>query len=170
MSNLDAPSQSSHPSSRQASDAEQLVALRRALFVETSLMLWGPASSWPPPLTGLRQALAACQLALLVAQAKGQPLAFLRPWAGSEIASATPPSWHLRPASLLVARRGVAVLSEGSHVSRAGIKRSSSGHTANARAVALYRRHGFEIEGTRRSSMRVDGVHTDEYPCHSSGI
>jgi len=27
----------------------------------------------------------------------------------------------------------------------------------------VYQRHGFEIEGTRRSSMRVDGVYTDEY-------
>ena len=46
----------------------------------------------------------------------------------------------------------------------AGIKRLElTVHTVNARAVALYQRHGFEIEGTRRSSLRVDGVYTDEY-------
>jgi RimJ/RimL family protein N-acetyltransferase len=46
----------------------------------------------------------------------------------------------------------------------AGIKRLElTVHTANARAVNLYQRSGFEIEGTRRSSMLVDGVYTDEY-------
>jgi RimJ/RimL family protein N-acetyltransferase len=46
----------------------------------------------------------------------------------------------------------------------AGIKRLElTVHTANARAVSVYQRCGFQIEGTRRSSMLVDGVYTDEY-------
>ena len=46
----------------------------------------------------------------------------------------------------------------------AGIKRLElTVHTANARAVGVYQRCGFEIEGIRRSSMLVDGVYTDEY-------
>ena len=46
----------------------------------------------------------------------------------------------------------------------AGIKRlEPTVHTANARAVTLYQRHGFQVEGTKRSSLRVDGVYTDEY-------
>ena len=46
----------------------------------------------------------------------------------------------------------------------AGIKRLElTVHTANARAVSVYQRCGFEIEGIRRSSMLVDGVYTDEY-------
>lgn len=35
--------------------------------------------------------------------------------------------------------------------------------TENAAAVHLYRKSGFEIEGTRRHSMRVKGVYKDEY-------
>ncbi|MEA4906281.1 MAG: GNAT family protein [Anaerolineaceae bacterium] len=35
--------------------------------------------------------------------------------------------------------------------------------THNQRALALYRKMGFEIEGTLRHSMRVDGVYVDEY-------
>jgi RimJ/RimL family protein N-acetyltransferase len=47
---------------------------------------------------------------------------------------------------------------------RAGVKRLElTVHTANARAVALYQRLGFAIEGTRRCSLRVDGKYVDEY-------
>jgi RimJ/RimL family protein N-acetyltransferase len=35
--------------------------------------------------------------------------------------------------------------------------------THNAAGLALYRKMGFEIEGTLRHSVRVDGVFTDEY-------
>lgn len=35
--------------------------------------------------------------------------------------------------------------------------------TENAAAVHLYGKCGFEIEGTRRNSMRVRGVYKDEY-------
>ena len=44
-------------------------------------------------------------------------------------------------------------------------------HTSNERAVALYRRHGFEVEGIRRNSLRVDGSYVDEYlMSHIAGI
>ena len=36
-------------------------------------------------------------------------------------------------------------------------------HTTNTKAVALYRRHGFEVEGTRRGSLLVNGEYVDEY-------
>jgi RimJ/RimL family protein N-acetyltransferase len=46
----------------------------------------------------------------------------------------------------------------------AGVKRLElTVHTSNIRAVALYQRHGIEIEGTRRCSLRVDGAYTDEH-------
>jgi RimJ/RimL family protein N-acetyltransferase len=32
----------------------------------------------------------------------------------------------------------------------------------NERAIGLYRRHGFELEGTRRHSVRVEGAYVDE--------
>lgn len=35
--------------------------------------------------------------------------------------------------------------------------------THNTRAVALYRKLGFEIEGVRKDSLRVDGRYVDEY-------
>ena len=36
-------------------------------------------------------------------------------------------------------------------------------HTSNARAIDVYRRCGFEVEGIRRSSLLVDGRYVDEY-------
>lgn len=36
-------------------------------------------------------------------------------------------------------------------------------HTTNERGVSLYRRHGFEVEGTRRGSLLVNGRLVDEY-------
>ena len=36
-------------------------------------------------------------------------------------------------------------------------------HTTNVRAVSLYLRHGFQAEGTRRSSLFVGGCYVDEY-------
>ncbi len=35
--------------------------------------------------------------------------------------------------------------------------------THNSAALALYRKMGFMVEGTRRHSMRVDGAYVDEY-------
>ena len=32
----------------------------------------------------------------------------------------------------------------------------------NHRAIALYRKAGFEIEGTRKRSLKVNGAHADE--------
>ena len=54
----------------------------------------------------------------------------------------------------------------------AGVKRLElTVHTSNDRAVSLYRKFGFEIEGTRRSSLLVDGVFKDEYlMAHVAGI
>lgn len=33
----------------------------------------------------------------------------------------------------------------------------------NAAAIALYKKFGFEIEGTKRNSLRIDGEYVDEY-------
>jgi len=35
--------------------------------------------------------------------------------------------------------------------------------TSNTPAIALYRRTGYEIEGTRRASIRIDGVDHDQF-------
>jgi RimJ/RimL family protein N-acetyltransferase len=36
-------------------------------------------------------------------------------------------------------------------------------HTTNLRALNLYLRQGFQVEGVRRHSLRVDGQYVDEY-------
>ena len=35
--------------------------------------------------------------------------------------------------------------------------------THNAPAIALYQKFGFQIEGTKRHSLKVDGIYVDEY-------
>ena len=35
--------------------------------------------------------------------------------------------------------------------------------THNASAIALYQKFGFEVEGTKRASLKVDGSYVDEY-------
>ena len=35
--------------------------------------------------------------------------------------------------------------------------------THNTRAIRLYQKMGFVIEGTRRDSLCIDGIHVDEY-------
>jgi RimJ/RimL family protein N-acetyltransferase len=151
------------------SDAEPLVVLRRALFAETSLMLWEPAefvATAAEEGSFIQRLSERTNCLLLVAVAEGQGVGFLAAIGGERN--------RLRHSALLAlgVRRafwsqGVASRMLGEAVSwapGAGIKRLElTVHTANARAVELYQRHGFEIEGTRRSSLRVDGVYTDEY-------
>jgi RimJ/RimL family protein N-acetyltransferase len=36
-------------------------------------------------------------------------------------------------------------------------------HTSNQRAIDVYKRCGFQVEGVRQSSLLVDGKYVDEY-------
>lgn len=46
----------------------------------------------------------------------------------------------------------------------AGVRRLElTVHTTNLRAIAVYLRAGFEVEGRRRSSLFVEGRYVDEY-------
>jgi RimJ/RimL family protein N-acetyltransferase len=150
-------------------DAERLVVLRRALFGETSLMLWEPAEfvATAAEEGGFIQRLSErANCLLLVALAEGQAIGFLAALGGERN--------RLRHSALLALgvlrafwSKGIASRMLGDAISwapGAGIKRLElTVHTANERAVALYQRHGFEVEGIRRCSSRVDGVYTDEY-------
>jgi RimJ/RimL family protein N-acetyltransferase len=150
-------------------DAAQLLALRRALFAETSFMLWEPAefvATAADERAFIQRLSERANSLLLIALGKSQAVGFLAAIGGERN--------RLRHSALLAIgvlrgfwSQGVAssLLSEAiAWAPGAGIKRLElTVHTANARAVALYQRHGFEIEGTRRSSMRVDGAYTDEY-------
>jgi RimJ/RimL family protein N-acetyltransferase len=150
-------------------DAEKLLILRRALFVETSLMLWEPAEfvATAAEEGGFVQRLSErTNCMLLVALDESKVVGFLAAMGGERN--------RLRHSALLALGVLRAYWSQGvaSHMLSktiswapgAGIKRLElTVHTANSRAVALYQRHGFEIEGTTRSSLRVNGVYTDEY-------
>lgn len=164
------PSQSNISVRRAAiSDAGELVALRRALFRETSLMLWEPAefvATAADEEQFIRRLAGRTNCLLLLALDDGQAVGFLAALGGERN--------RLRHSALLALGVLRAYWSQGvasrmlrdviSWAPGAGIKRLElTVHTANVRAVNLYQRCGFDIEGTRRSSMLVDGVYTDEY-------
>ena len=150
-------------------DAAQLLALRRSLFAETSLMLWEPAEFVATVVDEahfIERLAARANCLLLLALADGRAVGFLAAMGGERN--------RLRHSALLAVGVLRAFWSQGvaSHLlgeviawaPGAGIKRLElTVHTANARAVRVYQRCGFQIEGTRRSSMLVDGVYTDEY-------
>lgn len=150
-------------------DAEQLLALRRALFAETSLMLWEPAefvANADDEARFIERLAGRANCLLLLALAEGRAVGFLAAMGGERN--------RLRHSALLAVgvlrafwSQGVASRMLGEVIAwapGAGIKRLElTVHTANTRAVSVYQRCGFEIEGTRRSSMLVDGVYTDEY-------
>jgi RimJ/RimL family protein N-acetyltransferase len=150
-------------------DAEALVTLRRALFAETTFMLWEPAEFVN---TAAEESLFIQRLTersnclLLLAIADAQAVGFLAAIGGERN--------RLRHSALLALGVCRAFWSQGvasgmlreaiSWAPTAGVKRLElTVHTVNERAVELYQRLGFAIEGTRRSSLRVDGTYVDEY-------
>ena len=150
-------------------DAASLVALRRTLFAETSLLLWEPAeftSGAEDEARLIERFSERTNSLLLVALADQHMVGFLAAMGGERN--------RLRHSALIalgVLRAhwskgaGSALLSEVvAWAPGAGIKRLElTVHTSNERALRLYRRHGFEVEGTRRCSLRVDGTYVDEY-------
>jgi RimJ/RimL family protein N-acetyltransferase len=150
-------------------DAASLLALRRALFAETDFMLWEPQEfnataedegrfiSWLSAKTNS---------VLLVAEGGSKLIGFLGATGGERLRTrhsallflgVRKEYWSLGVAS--------ALLQEAlSWASRAGVLRLElTVHTTNDRAVALYKRFGFQIEGTRRASLLVAGQVRDEY-------
>jgi RimJ/RimL family protein N-acetyltransferase len=150
-------------------DAEALLALRQAVFEETEYMLWEPAEfkdSAQDERKRIARLNAGNNSRCLVAAADSGLVGFLNAMGG--------PVNRLRHSTTLAlaVRRshwglgvGSALLSEALSWSRsAGLVRVElTVHTTNMRAVALYRRHGFEVEGTRRKSLLVGGRYVDEY-------
>jgi RimJ/RimL family protein N-acetyltransferase len=64
-------------------------------------------------------------------------------------------------------RKGVGTLllqTAEAHAIRCGIRRiEAEVRVANEAGLALYRKNGFEVEGTRRRAALIDGVFHDEY-------
>lgn len=151
------------------SDAEQLVQLRRRLFAETSFMLWEPAeftATAQDERKFVERLSSRVNCRLVLAISGSAAVGFLAAMGGERN--------RLRHSALLalgVAReywsQGVAsrMLTEViAWAPSAKLKRLElMVHTTNTKAVALYRKHGFEVEGTRRSSLLVNGEYVDEY-------
>jgi len=151
------------------SDAFALIELRRVLFAETPNMLWEPdefvqtaddESKRIARLNGRSNSL------VLLAEEDARPIGVLTA-VGGEIR-------RLRNSATLALgvakshwREGVAtqMLQHALEWSRAfGLRRVElTVHTSNIRAVSVYLRCGFQVEGVRRSSLFVDGVYIDEY-------
>lgn len=150
-------------------DAASLLALRQIVFEETEYMLWEPAEfkdSVDDERKRIERLNASRNSRCLVAIADDAPVGFLNAM-GS-------PVNRLRHATTLAlgVRRshwgcgiGSALLSEALLWSRnVGLVRVElTVHITNERAVALYLRHGFEVEGTRRKSLLVGARYVDEY-------
>ena len=158
-------------------DAEQLLTLRRTLFAETSLLLWEPAefvSTAQQESQFIERMASRTNSLLLLGLTSGKAIGFLAAMGGERN--------RLRHSALLALgvlrehwSHGVASGMLGQVMAwapGAGVKRLElTVHTSNDRAVSLYRKFGFEIEGTRRSSLLVDGVFKDEYlMAHVAGI
>jgi RimJ/RimL family protein N-acetyltransferase len=158
-------------------DAEQLLVLRRTLFSETSLLLWEPAefkSTAEQEAQFIERIASRTNRLLLIAFASGTAVGFLAAIGGERN--------RLKHSVLLALgvlreqwSQGIASPMLGHVIAwapGAGVKRLElTVDTSNERAFLLYRRLGFEVEGTRRCSLLVDGEFKNEYlMSHIAGI
>ncbi len=150
-------------------DAAGLLALRQLVFEETEFMLWEPAEFKDLEEDERRRITrlnSTANSACFVADDQGHIVGFLNATGG--------PVNRLRHSTTLALpvrrshwRQGIGsgLLAEAVSWARtAGLIRVElTVHTTNQRALELYQRHGFEIEGTRRKSLLVNGRLVDEY-------
>ncbi len=150
-------------------DAASLRDLRRSLFAETEFLLWEPqefTATEDDERRFISWLLSKTNSVLLVATDGRHLLGFLGATGGERIRTR-----HSALVFLGVRKkywsRGIAsaLLQEAvSWASNAGLLRLElTVHTTNERAVGLYQRFGFQIEGTRRASLLVAGRAQDEY-------
>jgi RimJ/RimL family protein N-acetyltransferase len=153
----------------QKSDGPALIELRRLLFRETSNMLWEPdefiqtaedESNRISRLNGRANGL------VLLAEDSGVPVGTLTA-AGGEVRrlrhsailalGVAKSHWSQGVASAMIGEAKTWAQSAGLH------RLELTVHTSNLRALGVYLRAGFEVEGIRRHSLLVDGVYVDEY-------
>ena len=150
-------------------DAAEFLALRRRLFAETAFMLWEPAefnATIEDEQQYIRRLSNRRNSRLLVAASESSLVGFIAAIGGERNRQR-----HSALLVLGVARdswsRGIGSRMLGEIVAWApsvGLRRLElTVHTTKDRAIALYRRHGFDVEGTRRSSLLVEGRYVDEY-------
>ena len=150
-------------------DAPAVIDLRRRFFEETAFMIWEPAEFKDTEDDERARIVRLGQQSnslVLVAEAETQLVGLLSATGGERN--------QLRHSALLslgVARshwsQGIATRMMQEAIAwslAAGLKRLElTVHTTNLRAVSVYLRHGFLVEGMRRSSLLVDGKYVDEY-------
>jgi len=150
-------------------DAGELLALRRKLFAESNTMLWEPGefvATEDDERRRIKQLTSARNCTYFVATC-GERIVGLLFATGSPIN-------RLRNSTTLAL--GVAREYEGQGIAtrlvqrallwsqQVGLRRVElTVHTDHIRAIGLYLRCGFQVEGVRRSSMLVDGRYVDEY-------
>jgi RimJ/RimL family protein N-acetyltransferase len=150
-------------------DAPSLIDLRRRLFEETPFMLWEPgefAQTEDDERARIIRLNQQPNSLILLAEA-GMQLVGVLSATGDE-------RKQLRHTALLsvgVVKShwslgiGSRMMQEAINWSlAAGIKRLElTVHTSNLRALSVYMRYGFEVEGLRRSSLLVKGKYINEY-------
>ncbi|MCY7319629.1 MAG: GNAT family N-acetyltransferase [Ramlibacter sp.] len=151
------------------SDAPALIEFRRMLFAETANMLWEPdefVQTADDESKRIARLNARSNSMVLLAEEDARLVGVLTA-VGGEVR-------RLRNSANLalgVAKshwgHGVAtqMLQHALEWSRAsGLRRVElTVHTSNIRAVGVYLRCGFQVEGVRRSSLFVNGMYIDEY-------
>jgi ribosomal protein S18 acetylase RimI-like enzyme len=150
-------------------DAEQLLVLRRTLFAETSLLLWESAefvSTVEQEAQFIERVAGRANSLLLLGFTSDKAVGFLAALGGERnrlkhsallALGVLREHWSQGVASKMLGQ--VIAWAPGASVTRLEL----TVHTSNDRAVSLYRKFGFEVEGTRRCSLLVDGVFKDEY-------
>lgn len=150
-------------------DAAQLIALRRQLFSETTFMLWEPeeftatADDERQFIKRLSQRSNSC---LLVAVHEEIIVGFIAAMGGERnrllhsaalVLGVAKEFWSQGIASRMLS--GIKAWALTVKLKRLEL----TVHTTNLKAVSLYLRHGFIVEGTRQCSLRVEGKYVDEY-------
>jgi RimJ/RimL family protein N-acetyltransferase len=150
-------------------DAQALIDLRYKLFRETDFMLYEP-DEFTQTAEDERNRIARLNTranCLVVAAMDGTEAVGILSAIGGEVRRLR----HSATLALGVAQshwgQGVAtqmIQHALAWSSTAGLRRLElTVHTSNLRAVSVYLRAGFEVEGVRRSSLFVGGRHVNEY-------
>jgi len=150
-------------------DAASVLALRAAVFAETDYMLWEPAEfkdTVEDEASRIFRFNSSKNSCFLIATVDGAPIGFCGVMGGGVN--------RLRHSASIA----IGVLREhwgqgaGNSLLQAAVSFSIGAgltrieltvHTTNIKAIALYLRNGFEVEGRRRRSLRVAGEYVDEY-------
>jgi len=151
------------------SDAARLIALRRALYQQTSFMLWEPSeftATEADEVQRIQRLGRAANSMLMVAEDQGALIGLVSAVGGDRNRIR-----HCAAVALGVERahwsRGVATRMLEAAIAwapTAGVKRLEfTVHVTNLRALAVYLRCGFQVEGRRRSAYLVDGAYADDY-------